>query len=332
MEALLLALTLITAPAVEPLTVAEAALQLRLDAGNQEPAPLTAPACALAAAGAGNVDNGAHRYGVSFVTAQGETEPCGLSEALTVVDKTVNGKVNLTAIATGGAAVTARKLWRTIAGGSTLLYLATISDNSTTTYLDNIADASLGAAAPSTNTTSDPELLTWIAAVRERAELSTSRALITQSWDYILDAFPREGYVEIPKPPLQAIRYVRYVDTQGVTQTLAPTTGYLTQAPAGPRCARGRIALPFAAVWPVTLRQMGAVTIGFDCGYGNTPASVPGLLRSAMKLDLGTFYENREAVVLGLRGSPEELPMGSRAIYWSYKSHPTQRIRGGWAA
>ncbi len=100
-----------------------------------------------------------------------------------------------------------------------------------------------------------------IPAVADRAEASTRRALLTQTWDWVLDAFPREPFLEIPRPPLVSVTFVHYVDTAGVTQTWS-ASAYLVQTPAGARCARGRIALPFAGVWPVTLDQMGAVTLG----------------------------------------------------------------------
>lgn len=166
----------------------------------------------------------------------------------------------------------------------------------------------------------------YIPGARERAELSTGRAFVTQTWDLVLDGFPGCGFIEIPKPPLQSITSVTYVDTSGVTRTLTPTTNYLVQAPAGPRAKRGRVALPFASVWPVNLQQMGSVTVRFVCGYGDSYLDVPDLLRWAMLQDIGTMYANREGVVLGLRGSPEELPMGVRAVYWSYRSPSTQRL------
>jgi len=61
-------------------------------------------------------------------------------------------QVDLTAIPIGGATVTQRKLYRTVAAGSTLKLLATVADNTTTTYADSTADASLGADAPSSDT------------------------------------------------------------------------------------------------------------------------------------------------------------------------------------
>jgi hypothetical protein len=135
-------LAVVTAPATEPITPAEARAHLRLDQATGEPAPLAPTVALISPAAAGNVEAGIHRYRVTFVTADGETEGGAISGAVTVVDKAVNGKVTVSAIPLGGSAVTSRKVYRTAAGGSTYLLLTTIADNTTTTYTDNTADAS----------------------------------------------------------------------------------------------------------------------------------------------------------------------------------------------
>jgi hypothetical protein len=56
--------------------------------------------------------------------------------------------VNLSAIATGPASVTGRKVYRTAANQSTLKLLTTLANNTATTYTDAAADATLGATAP----------------------------------------------------------------------------------------------------------------------------------------------------------------------------------------
>lgn len=61
-------------------------------------------------------------------------------------------RYDLSNIALGSASVTSRKIYRTTAGGSQLKLLATIADNTTTTYQDNIADGSLGANVPTSDT------------------------------------------------------------------------------------------------------------------------------------------------------------------------------------
>jgi hypothetical protein len=116
----------------------------------------TACSAALAGAGAGNVDNGAHIYKITYISAQGETEGGAVSNTLTVTDKTSNGKVALTSIPTGGTGCTDRKIYRTLAGGSIYYYVAALGNNSATTYTDNIADATIlaaGVIAPTTDTT-----------------------------------------------------------------------------------------------------------------------------------------------------------------------------------
>lgn len=105
-------------------------------------------ACTAALAGVpGNVDNGTHRYKVTFVTADGETSLGTMSDDITVTDKTVNGQVNLTNIPTAPAdqGVTQRKIYRTKADIFTWHLLTTIAGNTTTTYVDNTSDAGLGA-------------------------------------------------------------------------------------------------------------------------------------------------------------------------------------------
>lgn len=109
----------------------------------------------LAGAGAGNVDNGDHKYVVTFVNFDGgETIAGTASGGVTVVDKTADGKVALTAIPTGTViAVKQRKVYRSKVGDLTKFYLlTTITDNTTTTYTDNTADASLGAEVSAIDT------------------------------------------------------------------------------------------------------------------------------------------------------------------------------------
>jgi len=108
----------------------------------------TACTAALAGDGAGNVDNGIHKYRITYVNATGETELGAVSNAVTVTDKDTDGKVVLTGIPTSSSgSVTSRKIYRTKAGGNAYYLLTTIADNTTTTYTDNTADAGLTGGA-----------------------------------------------------------------------------------------------------------------------------------------------------------------------------------------
>ena len=110
--------------------------------------PTTNCAGALAGAGAGNVDNGTHSYKYTFIASDlKESGGADVSNTVTVADKTVDGKVDLSSIDTGPAGTTKRRIYRTIAGAAVTgpwKFLAEIADNVTTTYQDNIADANLG--------------------------------------------------------------------------------------------------------------------------------------------------------------------------------------------
>lgn len=281
-------LTLTTAPATEPLTIAEVSAHLRLGAGSQEPAPMVPTAALISPAAAGNVDNGAHRYCVTFVTADGETEGGAVSSAVTVADKAVNGKVSLTGIPLGGSSVTARKLYRTAAGGSTYLLLATLADNSTTTYTDNTGDSSLGAGAPATNTTADPLLAALITAARRQAEDITGRALVTQTWTYRLDEFPVAA-IGLPKPPLVSIASIKYLDVDGVLQTMA-TDDYEVYTSA----LLGLVTPAYGSSWPNTREVPEAVRVEYTCGYG-AAAAVPQEIKQWMLVQIAHWYANREA-------------------------------------
>ena len=60
-----------------------------------------------------------------------------------------------------------------------------------------------------------------IQAVRERAEQITRRSFVTQTWELTLDGFPFDrNPINLPKPPLQTVDSIKYIDTDGNEQTL----------------------------------------------------------------------------------------------------------------
>ena len=286
---------IVTPPTLEPITLAEAKAHLRLDSSNAEPTP-PAPTVALAAAGAGNVEDGVHRYRVTYVTADGETDGGVISDALTVADKGVNGKVSVSAISIGGSAVTSRKLYRTIAAGTTYLLLATIADNTTTTYTDNIADGSLGAAVPSTNTTVDPTLSGFITSARQYVEDFTRRAIMTQTWDYYLDAFPAGNVIVLPFGNLQTVTSVKHKDTAGTETTMVVTTEYLAETNG---TQFGGVVLPYGVGWPSgPFYPSNPITVRFVCGWSSA-ALVPDKIKTAVKMACAKLYEGRGEDIIG---------------------------------
>ena len=298
---------LVTPPATEPLSVAEVKAHLQLDDTTGEPSPPTGPLVALGT-GAGSVENGAHRVAASFATADGETTPGPLSAPVTVVDKTVNGKLAVTGIPVGGSVVTTVKLWMPLVGTVAPLFFAGSVANGVTTATLTLADASLGVQAPATNTTVDNQIAGWITAARQYVEGYTDRVLITQTWQHLRNRFPYAlAPIVVPKPPLQSVTSVVYVDTAGATQTWS-AANYLVETPSGPYALPGRIQpVVTASVYP-SVGFLTTVTVTFIAGYGGA-AAVPVQLKQAMKLLIGNWFTNREAAQL-IRGSADVLPFG----------------------
>lgn len=295
-------LILTSAPAVEPLTAAEVSYRLRLDSGNVEPAPVAPSAAPASPAAPGNVDNGAHRYIVTFVTADGETQAGLESAVVTVADKTVNGQVLLSNIQCGGSLVIARKIYRTKVGSSVYYLMATLADNVATSYTDNIADASLGAQAPVVNTTGDPLLKSLIITARQQCEQRINCSLVTQSWKRTLDSFYtlRSNCLDSSirlAGKLQSVESVKYIDSNGVQQTLANTEYQVVGSE-----LIGRILPAYGKSWPSCRQQPDAIEISYTCGFGN-PIDIPQSLKSWMIMYVGALLDNPSA-----SESADELP------------------------
>jgi uncharacterized phage protein gp47/JayE len=112
------------------------------------PNPGVPTAPTLADGGVGVMIAGSYEYGISFVTAEGETELGTISAPIVQV---INKKVNLTAIPVGGPGTTRRRIYRQRDLGG-FKFVAEIADNATVIYTDNIAEGGLGAAPLVTST------------------------------------------------------------------------------------------------------------------------------------------------------------------------------------
>lgn len=102
---------------------------------------------ATVASSAGGVLTGEYQYKITNVNSYSVESDVGpRTSTLTAAA----GRLTISSIQTFAASygVSARKIYRTIAGGSTFKLLTTISDNTTTSYVDNNADSTLGATAP----------------------------------------------------------------------------------------------------------------------------------------------------------------------------------------
>lgn len=140
-----------------------------------------------------------------------------------------------------------------------------------------------------------------------------ARALLTQTWDYLLDGFP--AVIWMPLAPVASITHVKYLDTTGVEQTLDASmyrTDLVTLPP--------RICPANGQVWPSTYNVSNAVTVRAVYGYGAEGTDVPAPIRLALRIMAAHFFEHREPVLTGTIA--EELPLHLRQMLVTYRMRP----------
>ena len=149
----------------------------------------------------------------------------------------------------------------------------------------------------------------YIEGARLFAEKFCGRALVTQTWELVLDEFPRDSlrsstlplgpFIDVPLPPLQSVTSIKYDDAAGVEQTLA-TNAYTVDTVSEP----GRVA-PVTS-WPSgVISRIGAVRVRFVAGYSpstdsppDLAANVPESIKNAILLHTGMLYAQRESNVI----------------------------------
>lgn len=144
-----------------------------------------------------------------------------------------------------------------------------------------------------TDSESDGDVSVVVKAAREYVEMVLQRALISQTWNLILDGLYQP--IELPYPPLQSVTHIKYLDTDGNTQTLS-TSVYTVGTDHEP----GRITLTTGQSWPSLYGIVDQIEIQYVCGYGGAPSDVPAAHKLAMRQLISHWNEHREPVVIGV--------------------------------
>lgn len=98
---------------------------------------------------------------------------------------------------------------------------------------------------------------------QEQDELG--RAFVTQSITLTLDEWPSDGYIELPRAPLQSVTEVRYFVPDVETARIVPPYTYLVDAKSEP----GSLRLKSTEDWPSDeLVEINAIEIEYVVGYG----------------------------------------------------------------
>src|SRR4030042_5028266 len=105
-------------------------------------------------------------------------------------------------------------------------------------------------------------------AARRFVESTTLRALLTQTWERTLDEAGAQ--LRIPRPPLQEVTKIEWVDEAGVKSVVSSSTYDVELAQGAP----GRVRLRTGCVWPIH-RGFASFIVTFKAGYGDAPAGRP---------------------------------------------------------
>lgn len=146
------------------------------------------------------------------------------------------------------------------------------------------------------------------------------RALVTQTWDLYVPAFPGSDELALPKPPLQSVSSVKYTP-DGDSQATFNSSNYSTNLYAEP----GYVKLNDGTSWPGdVLEEVNGVQVTFVAGYG-AAEDVPQPIKQAMLLLIGHLYENREQVVIAQGYNTIELPLGVAWLLQDYRFWPEEK-------
>lgn len=146
----------------------------------------------------------------------------------------------------------------------------------------------------------DVLITSLILAARQAAEARTGRCLVTQQWCCTADAWPDNGRVELPNPPLASVEAVSYLDSDGTRQTLDASAYQVIVD-----TLLGVVQPAYGTSWPSARCVPGSIRVDYTAGYG-LAAAVPQPIKAWMLLAIGTWYGQREAIITGTTVS--ELP------------------------
>ena len=146
-----------------------------------------------------------------------------------------------------------------------------------------------------------------ITTATEAAEQATGRAIMPQTWELTLDAFP--AAIELTRVPVASVTSVTYADLDGVDQTLSALLYSLDNYDDfGPTF----VVPAYGTEWPATRDQINAVKVRYVAGYANA-AAVPESIKKWIKLQVGAMAENRAAETVGM-GKPIALGFADRLL------------------
>lgn len=170
---------------------------------------------------------------------------------------------------------------------------------------------------PSDDTTHRRHLERAINAAIADAERHTRRAFITQTWRLSLREFPDRIY--LPRPPLQSVTSITYVDSNGATQTLSSSL-YQVSTDSSP----GYIEPAFGQSWP-TIRSetVDPIKVTYIAGFGTDSEDIPDQYKNLIYELVAFRFMNRgdtdQDIPKHIKWSLQSLRCGAMYDYFGVK-------------
>ena len=149
-----------------------------------------------------------------------------------------------------------------------------------------------------------------IKAATQLSEEYTNRFFINTLIDQTCSSFAE--LQTLFKSKVNDVQYVKYYDSNETLQTLADTEydKMLSYEPSQIQLADGKS-------FPSITKRNDAVICRYTVGYGSSASDVPEIIKQAILLTIGNFYQNRNSVVIGRIAT--ELPQNVKWLLDTYK-------------
>lgn len=162
---------------------------------------------------------------------------------------------------------------------------------------------------------------------RQNVEELTGRALMKQHRAVYYDDWSTSDHLVLPYPPLIAITSstgiadnssgaaVAYKDSTRGWNSFS-STAWIADTVREP----GRLCLEYGADWPSSgLHNVNPIKIHYTCGYSTSSTGVPRVIRTAMKMMIGHWYEKREQYLVGQGFTVLEIPGAVKSLLSPYR-------------
>lgn len=155
----------------------------------------------------------------------------------------------------------------------------------------------------------DPDVGQKLRAACRNIERAVGYPILHSVWDWETDHWP----CELPHHQVSAIGSVKYTAAGAAQATVSSSiyrlVGAYDEAVPEQYVGAARIVLVYGQSWPsVTLETGEPIVIRLTSGWKN-PAAVPDDLKTAIFLEAGHLYRNRESVIVDSAAAVDSKPL-----------------------